>query len=59
MSKDSEPQDRKTLMALADVGLRAVIDEATGYQDVRAPDDLRKYAATLGIEEITPEEPVQ
>lgn len=53
MNKDTEPQDWKSLMALADVGLRAVIDEVTGYQEVRAPDDLRQYAKSLGIEQVT------
>ena len=38
------------LAALAKVGLRALIDEATGYQDVRANDDLRRYSEELGFD---------
>jgi len=31
-------------LAMAKVGLAALIDEATGYQDVRPPKDLAKFA---------------
>lgn len=39
------------LVAQAKVGMRAVIDEATGFQDHRAPDDLRKHYAEMGGDE--------
>ena len=38
-------------VALAKVGLRALIDEATGFQEQRADDDLRKYARSVGLED--------
>lgn len=37
--KDKTPQE---LIALAKVGLDAVIDEVTGYQKIRPKDDLKK-----------------
>jgi len=36
-------------VALAKVGIRALIDEATGYQGHRATDDLTRYADELGL----------
>lgn len=38
-------------VALAKVGLRALIDEATGFQEMRANDDLRNYARSVGLEQ--------
>ena len=38
-------------VALAKVGLRALIDEATGFQQQRAGDDLRRYARSVGLED--------
>ena len=34
--------DRKDRLALAKTGIEALIDEATGYEDVRPPDELQK-----------------
>jgi hypothetical protein len=45
------PEERAKLVAQAKIGLEAVIDEATGYQDVRATDALRKRYAELGGDE--------
>jgi hypothetical protein len=42
--------DRK--LGLAQIGLRALIDEATGYQEVRPDNDLREYAASVGIGDL-------
>ena len=37
-----EPSNRRELMAQAKVGMDALIDEATGYQDVRSEGELRE-----------------
>lgn len=42
------PEDLARLIAQAKVGIHAVIDEATGFQEHRAPDDLRRQYAELG-----------
>jgi hypothetical protein len=39
-------------LAMAKVGLRALIDEATGFQAQRDPDDLRRYAESLGVSDL-------
>lgn len=43
------PEERDQQVAQAKVGMRALIDEATGFQDVRDPDDLQRYAESLGV----------
>jgi hypothetical protein len=34
---------------LAKVGMRALVDEVTGFQYVRECDDLRSYADEIGV----------
>lgn len=41
---------------LAKVGLMALIDEATGYQEVRPPDELRKKYKQLTKDEVPEKE---
>jgi hypothetical protein len=43
--------ERKRMVAQAKVGLDALIDEATGYQQQRPKDELRKRYAELGGDE--------
>lgn len=43
-------EERERILAEAKVGLRALVDEATGYQEHRGPRDLRDYAEELGVE---------
>jgi hypothetical protein len=45
------PEERKKLVAQAKLGFEAVIDEATGYQEVREPDALAKRYRELGGED--------
>lgn len=54
------PEERKKLVAQAKLGLDAVIDEATGYQEVREPGALAKRYRELGGEDAdyrTPDYP--
>jgi hypothetical protein len=41
-NKGREAKDSKNQLALAKIGIAALIDEATGYQDVRGKDALNK-----------------
>jgi len=45
------PDERAKLVAQAKVGLDALIDEATGYQQMRPKDALAKRYADLGGDE--------
>jgi hypothetical protein len=42
IAEEDEKRLRKAELDLAKVGLDALIDEATGYQAERVPDELRK-----------------
>jgi hypothetical protein len=47
IARDLEPRlSPDERLRMAQVGMRALIDEATGYQNVRPKDDLRKCART-------------
>ena len=41
--------ERDEQVKLAQIGLRALVDEATGYQEARPANDLRIYADQLGV----------
>lgn len=45
------PPERQKLLAQAKVGMRALVDEATGHQSVRPADDLARTYADLGGEQ--------
>lgn len=44
-------EELDVLVRLAKIGIRALVEEATGYQEQRAPDDLRQRYAELGGDE--------
>lgn len=51
MSDDMTFGQYAKLIAQAKLGLEALIDETTGYQEVRPPDALRKRYAEFGGDE--------
>lgn len=51
MTSSDTPEERARLKAQAILGIEALIDEATGYQNVRGKRELRDRYAELGGEE--------
>lgn len=51
---DKAQRAEELVRALADVGLIALVDEATGYQQFRARDDLQKILAAYVAPELLP-----
>lgn len=57
MPKKETKEEKAKRMAMAKVGLVALIDEATKYQEVRPKDELAKLAKKYYDEEVGEEKP--